>query len=248
MKPDRDLVVYFRKHLKKFGEEALTNRLLEEGVDAQQIALALAEAKRPPQPMKKALPLMISGFSLLFACLYFAQDQKPAEKRPRATQAASSEPRPFLGSYGYVVQPPPGYENFSEFRDSSRTQEVVYFFPSGTDPAQFGHEGLYGQLGIIRLEVSPRRIPDGRLGIEQIRSAMAARLNARKVPFTERELLVSQFPAILINIAEPVNLTQTFVIGRRVLYVLTAGKEDQLYLDMLASLQEVSSHGGGSQF
>lgn len=243
MKPDRDLVAYFRRHLKKFGEDALTARLIEEGVDANQITVALTAAKQPPQTMKKALPLVISGLAILFACLYLAQDQKAPEKRT-SPATPSSDPRPFLGSYGYVIQPPPGYESFSEFKDASRTREIVYFFPTGTDQGQFGHEGLYGQLGIIRLEVSPRKIPDGRLGLEHVKASVANNLAARKLTATNRELLISQFPAVLFNIAEPVSLVQTFIIGRRVLYVLTGGKEDQPYLEMLSSLQEVSAQGG----
>lgn len=254
-KPDPDLVEYLRTHLKRYGAETLRRRLAEEGVEEEEIEAALAETIRRPGAGRLLKPILVLGGSaaaiLAITVLYSSQNAPvPATAPARApagpsvdastATAAAEARRPFIGHSGYVLELPPRYAAIADFKDPEKTLEVVYIFPKGTDPANFVNEGIYSQLGILRLEVSPRRIPEGRIGMEAIRDGVVRTLKKGKAPYTTRETRVGGLSALIVTIGGAFPLAQAWVLGAKEMYLLTGGAEDALFTNVLESLREVS--------
>src|SRR5258708_16557321 len=76
----------------------------------------------------------------------------------------------------------------------SRKMEVVYIFPKGTDPTNFGDEGLYAQLGILRLEVSSRRIPEGLIDRKSTRLNSSHQIISYAVFCLKKKIINIQIP------------------------------------------------------
>ena len=243
-KPDPSLVKYLRQHMKKFGSDALRENLIAEGVPEEDITAALTETTLRPAAARRMMPvLVIAGVGIATLVLFAVLSSNPSRTPAPATNppdAAADPTHPFLGHSGYVLQLPQGYAALTDFKNDQKTLETVYLFPKGTDPTNFGNEGIYAQLGILRLEASPRRIPEGRIGMEAIRSGVTRTLQARKATFTSREVQAGGMPALVVSITEPFQLTQSFVLGTKTMYVLTGGAEEGTFSSVLESLREVS--------
>lgn len=263
---DPKLVAYLRKTVPQYGAEPVKEKLIEEGVSEAEFDEALAVAIKPA---KRKAPLLIYGGFGLFAIgavltLLSFEKPKTAEKAdgpmtvPAPTDpdapaapttaadpqpAASANPKgPFIGHYGYMVQAPPGYATQNQFKDMGNRTEVVYLYPEKTDPTNFMNEGLYGQLGILRLEVSPLRIAQGTIGLESLRGGITKTLNSRGDTYELNETKVGNLPGFIVKITAPFPLVQAFVVGTKVLYVFTGGVDDPTFRNTLLSLTEVSPH------
>ncbi|MBI3548878.1 MAG: hypothetical protein HY078_07560 [Elusimicrobia bacterium] len=249
--PDPELVDYLRKNIKKYGVDALKSQLMSEGISEDDIESAIEATTRRKLSNKRLVPLIVGASAaltlLVLLVLFSRKPSKPiapvnmsGQFDKKAVSGPAGPSRPFIGHSGYVLQLPPDYSAVSDFKDLSRKMEIVYLFPKGTDPQNFGDEGIYGQLGILRMEVSSRRIPEGMISMEAVRRGVSRTLQNRRATFTSREVQVGGMPAIIINITEPFPLTQSFVLGSKVIYVLTGGLEDQRFTGVLESLREVS--------
>lgn len=261
---DPKLVAYLRKTVPQFGAEAVREKLIDEGVAEPEIDEALAIAIKPKPKRRPLLIALGAGIFLLGAILFFFSQEKPpaqgggtsAGARPAvgaetATGTGSSAPvesapampkGPFMGHYGYMLQLPPGYASQMAFKDLGNRTEVVYLFPEKTDPTNLVNEGLYGQLGILRLEVSPLRIAQGTIGIESLRAGITQTLNARGDTYEIKDTKVGDLPGFVVTISSPFPLVQAFVVGTKVMYVVTAGVDDPVFRNTLQSLTEVSPH------
>lgn len=246
--PDRALVAYLRKNLPRFGAPALKAKLLEEGVSEEDFESGLAAARkaRSNPGLLPFLALAAAAVSALLIYLAASRSSSPRDEKPRAAAPPSGrENGPgenFLGHYGYMLRLPPGYVARSEFKDPQRTQELVYLFPENTDPSNLANEGLYSQLGILRLEVSPKRLPQGPAGLEALRAWVQASMRQRKAIYALKDASVGGMQGLLLNVNAPAPLTQAFAIGNNALYVLTGGAADPLFNEVLASLHESSSN------
>lgn len=239
--PNLKLVEYIRKHLKQFGADALCQKLREEDVPEAEIQEALKAALKSPQQkpnlIRIVLLLVVIG---AIAWVYLSPDHPSLSSFRNGGPKPGSE-KTFMGHYGYILQVPEGYNTLSDFLDSEKTREVVYLFPKGLDPSHLTNEGLYGQLGILRLEASPLRSPERRIGTDTVRTGVVGILQNRKAVYTMRDVQVGGLPGFLVNISQPVPLMQAYVVGAKVLYVLTAGAEDPAFNNTLASLHEAST-------
>lgn len=251
--PDPELVTYIRKHQKQFGAEALRAQLLRDGLDEKEIEAALAEAAAPvqrPRGSRARLALLGGAVLLVLAVLLSVKKPSPGgpadatepERDPAAGEAGDQDDRVFRGHYGYIFQMPVGYETYGTFRDPYKTEELVYIFPKGTDHTHFIHEGLYGNLGILRLEIARRRVPQGFIGIDQLREAVTRKLESEKATFTTRDIQVHAMPAFIVGVEKPFKSVKAYIVGQKVRYTLTGGEESASFSELLSSLLEVSPH------
>ncbi|MBI5200706.1 MAG: hypothetical protein HY925_03885 [Elusimicrobia bacterium] len=258
--PDPQLVAYLRKTVPQYGAEAVREKLVEEGVDEHEIDEALAVAIKPKADKKKPLLIALgAGIFSLGAVLFFFSGEAP-KPQTNAPMTVGGEPEaaalsattaslppgapkgPFMGHYGWMLQLPPGYATQSGFKDLGNRTEVVFLFPEKTDPTNLGNEGLYGQLGILRMEVSPLRIAQGTIGIDSLRAGITQTLNNRGDTYELADTTVGGLPGFVVKITSPFPLVQAFVVGQKVMYVMTAGVDDPVFRNALQSLTEVSPH------
>lgn len=248
MEADPQLVEFLRANLPSQGEAPLRKQLLEDGFSEKEITEALLLLEQDAQNARnKPLRYAAYGGALCLLLALVISVRKPPP--PSAPEGPPDAPAEFLvqdsifhGHYGYIFKLPPGYAAEGSFTDAGKTREAVHIFPRGTDRTHFIHEGLYGQLGILRLEVSPRRVPQGMIGLEALRAWVVRNLAAEKAVYTVRTTVVHEMPAFVSVVTEPFSSARAYVIGQKVYYTLVGGSENALFNDLLSSLIEVDPH------
>jgi hypothetical protein len=255
-----EVVEYLKGNLKKFPADALRAQLAKEGVTDAEFDAALREALKPPpaEPTKVrarasgilARVLMFAGLGAIVAAAALAIFQKPAagpggdtaaaSAAATTTQAGSGESG-FVGHSGYVIKLPPGYAAVQRFKDERKTVEVVHFCKADTDPTNFLDEGLFGQLGIVRLRVEPSPIPDDLHGLENLTALVQQRAAARGEKFALKNLQISTMRGVQLTYEAPFPRVESFLLGRNMLYSFTAGEDDDIYRSLLESLRDSRS-------
>ncbi|TBR24802.1 hypothetical protein EPO15_03365 [bacterium] len=261
---DPHLVAYIREHAPAWGTDALKRHLLSQGVDAAQLDAALAEAAPtltplvsvPPAPPPGASPptapgrrraskaglivgALCGGLGLMALSLFMGRTPAPDTK---ASAPAPEEAGLFHGRYGFIVKLPPGYEARSSFTDAEKTLEVVYIYRQGTDPQHFINEGLYEHLGILRIEVLPRRVPQGFVGMDALKDYVLRQLAADKSVFEQRATMVNGMPAFIVKVAKPFQIRRGYVVGDKVRYTVAGGFENPVFDQVLETLAETGSN------
>lgn len=247
-----DVVTYLHENLNKFPVEQLKKQLLDEGISEAEFNAALnATQTRRKQNRARVLlgrMLLIGGLSLVGIALavHFLQDApkttdaEPGKPSPQATTAAGMESA-FLGKSGYVLKLPKDYAAIAHTRDNDPDDEIVHFCRAGTDPSNFLNEGLYGQLGIVRLEVMKSRYAGQINGLEALSREIAARAQSRGEKYSLKNIQVSALRGIQVNYEAPDARVETYVIGQNVLYFFMAGQDDEIYRSILQSLRDAQS-------
>jgi len=250
-----ELVQYIRQHLRAHGEAAVREQLLAEGIAPEEIDAAFAcipkpgRARRPKG--KPAILALCAGAALIGVAVYVAlqkphapEEAPPAAGNPAAAAGTSSaeEAGIFRGYYGYMLKLPAGYEAAGGFDDPTKTHEVVHIFPKGTNPTHFIHEGLYGQLGILRIEASPRRRPDGLIGIDTLKAVALARLRVDRATYTTRSIFVNGLPAFIVSVTQPFAEVKAYIVGQKVYYIVAAGADNELFNGVLETFVETAPH------
>jgi hypothetical protein len=174
-----------------------------------------------------------------------APGETPEPAAPIATDTAAGivkdgDATLFTGHYGYMVKLPPNYQAVADFQDPQKTLEVAYLYPAGTDPTNFIHEGLYGQLGILRIEAAPRRTRGGIVGIDELKAIAKARLSAERAVYKERSAVYNTFPAYIVQSSQPFAYARAYLIGQKVCYTITTGEDAALLGKVLETFVEVS--------
>jgi hypothetical protein len=266
---DPELVDYIRKNIAQYGADALLDQLKKDGVSPEDIKSALEEAQNEKAPSitlgtaNKPLPKKPKSKLALFAVLCGAVlivsagllSLKKPPPAPLETERPSAPADPdiadtlgaddgdiFRGHYGYMLKLPPEYETFQQFLDPKKTQERVYIFPKGTSHQHFINEGLFGPMGILRLDVTRRRVPQGFIGIETLKAWIKGKLETEKATYTIRETMVQSMPAFIVNVEKPFKITKAYVVGQKVRYEITGGEENTVFTSTLSSLYEASPH------
>jgi len=267
--PDPELVDYIRKNIAQFGADALLDQLKKDGVPPEEIKAALecavnekpapsaADKPLPPKPRPKqskiALFAVLAGAVLVVSAGLLSLDKpKPPKSDGEPAAASPSMNLPgslgaddgdiFRGHYGYMLKLPPEYETYEQFLDPQKTQERVYIFPKGTSHQHFINEGLFGPMGILRLDVVRRRIPQGFIGIDTLKLWITTKLETEKATYTMRETMVQSMPVFIVNIEKPFKSAKAYVVGQKVRYELTGGEENTVFTSTLSSLYEASPH------
>ncbi|MBI5630447.1 MAG: hypothetical protein HY921_06145 [Elusimicrobia bacterium] len=204
---------------------------------------AVKTARPPAEPgsSKKILVLlMASGAALLGLAVFVLLAPRPGGDKPSAASAPQSESA-FIGSYGYVVRLPKGYSASQGFKENQRSVEIVHFCKKGTDPSNFIHEGLYGPLGIVRMDVHPSPFAEDLNGLEVLSRILKSRIQARGEKFSLKNLPVSSMRAIQINYEAPFPRVEAYILGHKLLYSFTAGQDDDVFHEIIQGLRDEQS-------
>lgn len=250
MRPE--VVNYLRENLPKFPVEALRRQLYTEGVSDIDFEHCLAEALRGPRtspatkrakPAGKGAKIMLgAGLALIVGVGLYALSQKPPEPAPdAAADAPPSGESGFVGARGWVVRLPKDYAGFSRFRDDSKTVEIVHFAKRGTDPTNFLNDGLFGQMGIVRLTVAPSEFPANPTGAANLATAVARRTTAHREKYIMKNIQIGTLPGVQINIQSPFPRVEAYILGQKDLYFFYAGQEDDIWRDIVLSLRDAHS-------
>lgn len=245
-----EVVAYLQENLPKFPVEELRRQLGGEGVSDIDFQDSLAAALRAPRTeTRKKAPaavngravrlFLIAGVLVIAGAGLFALSRKPSPPAdPAETTTGESG---FIGPSQWVVRLPQGYVGMTSFKDSSRKHEVVHFCPKGTDPTNFLNEGLYGQLGVVRLEVFASPFPDNPTGVASMAERVQQRLTAQGEKFAVKNIQVAALPGIQVNVLAPFPRVEGYVLGKNSLYYFYGGQEDAVWRDIVLSLRDARS-------
>ena len=242
-----DVVEYLRQNLTKHPLEALRRQLSEEGVSAAEFDACLAEARKKPAPAasaKKAKPaaklLAAGGLALLAAAALFVASRKPAAPSGPAAAPPSGESG-FVGAHGWVVRLPKDYAAVSEFKHGDKSDELVHFCPRGTDPTNFLNEGLFGQMGIVRLEVTPSQFPPNPVGAASLAAAVGRKTASHGEKYELKNIQIATLSGVQVNVLAPFPRVEAYIIGSSDMYFFYAGQEDEIWRAIVLSLRDVQS-------
>ncbi|MBI3551161.1 MAG: hypothetical protein HY077_01475 [Elusimicrobia bacterium] len=241
-----EVVAYLLENLKKFSANQLREQLAQEGISQKEFdeafsaaqQAALAAPARKPSPAGKIF-LAGAGAAVIIAALV-SLSHKPAEEPPPPPPATSAESA-YVGHYDYVVRLPKDYVAVQKFKDDRKTIEQVYFCKAGTDPTQFLNEGLYGQLGIVRLQAEPSEFANDLNGLAALTRAASSRAASRGEKFSVKNIQISSLRGIQVNYEMPNARVECFILGDKVLYSFLAGEDDDTFRDILNSLRDANS-------
>jgi hypothetical protein len=247
-----EVVQYLRDNLSKFSVDALRRQLHEEGVTDIDFDHCLADALRGPKtvptsrakkpaPGKGAKLALVAGVVIVVGAALFALMGKSA---PPPAAVAPSNPTGesgFVGADGWVVRLPKDYVGLSQFKDSSKTDEIVHFAKRGTDPTNFLDEGLYGEMGIVRLEVAPSQFPANLTGAAALASAVKRKTESHGEKYVMKNIQIGTLPGVQVNIQAPFPRVEAYILGQNDLYFFYGGQEDDIWRDIVLSLRDAHS-------
>ena len=198
--------------------------------------------KKKPSSKTARLALM-GGLVLIVGAGLFALSQKSSVPAPPSGPAATvgSGESGFVGADGWVVRLPKDYAGFAEFKNSSKTDEIVHFAKHGTDPTNFLDEGLYGQIGIVRLEVAPSQFPANMTGAAALANAVQNKTAAHGEKYVMKTIQIGTLPGVQVNIQAPFPRVEAYILGQSDLYFFYGGQEDDIWRDIVLSLRDAHS-------
>jgi hypothetical protein len=249
-----EVVDYLHDHLSSFPEEDLRRQLNAEGVTDVDFDDSMAVVRANPRPAavktvkttKKTPPdrrktLMfaatLGSVLLLLLGIVMLLPSKPATTA--AASAAATGESGFIGHAGWVVRLPGGYVAVRQFNDAAKTDELVYFCPSGTDQTNFIDEELFGQLGIVRVEVAPSDFAPNPAGVAQLTRRIADKL--RDTKYVTKPLQIGNLPGVQVNVQSPFPRVEAYLIGQKDIYFFYAGQEDEVWRAIVLSLRDAHS-------
>jgi len=237
-----DVVAYLRVNLDRFPTETLKDQLMSEGISEEDFSDCLAAAIRSRKVLKRrrflGIFLMIAGggvFLLSAASLlvrYFTASGSSA----KSDYVTGS----LIGHYGFIVAIPPGYMAYDRQPAVENDVEKVFFFKSGTRADNLLDEGLYGGLGIVRMEVSPGREPWG-MNAAALALSVEERSQRRKENYRLNDLHFGALSGIEFVFGAPSPRVEAYVFGRELSYSLFGGPDDTLLRQILSSLRDKNS-------
>ena len=253
MRPE--VVAYLRENLPKFPVEDLRRQLYGEGVSDIDFEHCLSEALRGPKtsataskgkkPGAGAKWLLIAGAALITGAGLYLMAQKPdaapAAVPDPAAPAGTSGESGYVGTHGWVVRLPKDYVGISQFKDDTKTIEIVHFCKRGTDPTNFLNDGLFGEMGIVRLTIAPSEFPANPTGAANLSKAVAARTTSHGEKFVMKNIQIGTLPGVQINVQSPFPRVEAYILGQSDLYFFYAGQEDEIWRDIVLSLRDARS-------
>jgi hypothetical protein len=245
-----DVVDYLRDNLSSHPVDVLRKQLTEEGVTEADFTDSLAQALRAPttvrtsaKPKSKtslaAIAFLCVGVAIILSIGMYALSQKPklSSSNEGNTENPSGESA-FIGHAGWIVRLPKDYVGVSDFADSSKRHQIIYFCKKGTDPTNFVNEGLFGQLGIVKLEVLPTEFPNNPTGIANLSRMAAGKYKNAGEKFSMKNMQVATLPGVSVTVLSPFPRAEAFVLGRDHMYFFSAGQEDDIWRDIVLSLRD----------
>ena len=117
----------------------------------------------------------------------------------------------------------------------------MHFCKKGADPTNFLDEGLFGQMGIVRLEVSPRPFPANPTGLANLSAAVSRKASSHGEKFILKNIQVGTLPGVQANIQSPFPRVEAYILGQNDLYFFYGGQEDDVWRDIVLSLRDARS-------
>ena len=232
-----DVVAYLRANLKKHPLQALRGQLAEEGVSEEDFNDSLKAARAGPS--RASLALLTVGVALVAALAVLLLSPHPEPPPTPAKGAAAAGESAFVGHTGYIVRLPKGYEAVAGFKDESKTIEIVHFCRVGTDPTNFLNEALFGQMGIVRLEVRTNPFAGSLTGIERLGRAITQQLTMHGAKFSPlKSIQVTSLRGLQVEVQLPDPIVETYFLGENVMYEFYGGQDDDTYRDIVNSLRD----------
>jgi len=232
-----DVVAYLRANLKKHPLQALRGQLAEEGVSEEDFNDSLKAARAGPS--RASLALLTVGVALVAALAVLLLSPHPEPPPTPAKGAAAAGESAFVGHTGYIVRLPKGYEAVAGFKDESKTIEIVHFCRVGTDPTNFLNEALFGQMGIVRLEVRTNPFAGSLTGIERLGRAITQQLTMHGAKFSPlKSIQVASLRGLQVEVQLPDPSVETYFMGEDVMYKFYGGQDDDTYRDIVNSLRD----------
>lgn len=244
MRPD--VVDYLRANLPTHSPESLRTQLRLDGISDVDFDDSLAETLKAPQTTTPrrgmaAKWLLVAAMALFVGAALLILSQKTSTPPTNEPVVSGSGESGFVGARGWVVRLPKDYIGVSQFKDGSKTVEIVHFCKRGTDPTNFLDEGLFGQLGIVRLTVMPSEFPGNPTGAVNLANAVARKISSHGEKFTIKNIQIATLPGVQVNISAPFPRLEAYVLGQNDLYFFYAGQEDAVWRDIVLSLRDVRS-------
>ncbi|MFA6004482.1 MAG: hypothetical protein WC881_10485 [Elusimicrobiota bacterium] len=240
-----DVVAYLQANLKKFPLDDLRQQLTQEGIAPSDfedsLKAALRAATRPARslPSRVGLLFLILGAAAIAVGLAAITLKKsPFPPPPASNVVSAAGESAFVGHTGYVIRLPKGYTAVAAFKDQRQDIETVHFCRVGTDPTNFLHEGLFGPLGIVRLEVEPNPFAGSLTGQERLTRSLTARLQAAGNKFSITNIQLSSLRGIQVKVEMTQPFFETYILGDTVLYHFFSGQDDEVYRDIVNSLRD----------
>jgi hypothetical protein len=244
-----DVVEYLKENLKSYPVEILRKQLADEGVSDADFTDSLAVALRAPTTVSKTLPVkrkasmaaiafLCVGVAIILSIGFYALSQKPKLSSAEGNTENPSGESGFIGHAGWIVRLPKDYVGISDFKDSSKRHQIIYFCKKGTDPTNFVNEGLFGQLGIVKLEVLPTQFPNNPTGIANLSRMAAGKYKNAGEKFTMKNMQVATLPGVSVTVLSPFPRAEAFVLGQDHMYFFSAGQEDDVWRDIVLSLRD----------
>jgi hypothetical protein len=243
-----ELVAYLQANLKKHPIDELRRQLAQEGVSDMDFDDSLKAAMHAPPtaalghgaPSRASLLFLVVGVLIVgaLAALLALRREPPQPPPPSTTVISATGESAFVGNTGYVIRLPKNYEAVAAFKDEKKTIEVVHFCRAGTDPTNFVHEGLFGQLGIVRLEVQPNPFAGSITGPERLTRSITAEHTARGDKFSIKNIQVSSLRGVQAATELPEPGVEAYILGEAVMYHFCAGQDDEVYRDIVNSLRD----------
>jgi hypothetical protein len=243
-----EVVSYLAANLKKHPIDELRRQLAHEGVSDVDFDDSLKAAMRMPPtaglgreaPSRASLLFLVVGVLIVggLAAFLTLRSEPPPPPPASTTVISATGESAFVGNTGYVIRLPKNYEAVAAFKDEKKTIEVVHFCRAGTDPTNFVHEGLFSQLGIVRLEVQPNPFIGSITGPERLMQSISAEHTSRGDKFSVKNLQVSSLRGIQAQVELPQSSVEAFILGESVMYHFYAGQDDDVYRDIVNSLRD----------
>lgn len=244
-----DVMEYLKDNLKNFPVETLRKQLTDEGVTDVDFSDSLAAALRSPTTVSKkivtrpkaslaAIAFLCIGVALILSIGMYALSQKPKLADIEGNTENPSGESAFIGHAGWVVRLPKDYIGVSDFTDSSKRHQIIYFCKKGTDSTNFLNEGLFGQLGIIKLEVLPTQFPNNPTGVANLSRMAAGKYKNAGETFSMKNMQIATLPGVSVTVLSPFPRTEAFVLGQDHIYFFSGGQEDQIWRDIVLSLRD----------
>jgi hypothetical protein len=235
-----EVAAYLRANLQKHPIDELRRQLAQEGVGDVDFDDSLKAALRAPTRAWPGVVFPVAGVAIVaaLAALLTLQREPPRPPPASATVVSATGESAFVGDTGYVIRLPKNYEAVAAFKDEKKTMEIVHFCRTGTDPTNFVHEGLFGQLGIVRLDVQPNPWAGDIMGPERLSRAVSAERTARGDKFSIKNTQVSSLRGVQVQTELPEASVEAYILGETVMYHFYAGQEDEVYRDIVNSLRD----------
>lgn len=246
-----EVIDYLRENLSKFPVDALRRQLHEEGVSDLDFEDCLALALRNPKtlnvtkkdkaPSRRGKSLRIGGLVVVAgAGLLALLARSPAPEKTSGPKSASGESG-YVGQRGWVVRLPKDYVAVSQFKDKEHNDQVVHFCKRDTDPTNFLNEDLFGQMQIVRLEVTPSPFPPNPVGVANLTAAVNRKTASHGEKFVLKNFSVGTIPGVMVNIQTPFPRVEAYLLGKKELYFFFGGQEDEVWRDIVLSLRDAHS-------